>query len=633
MRFCPFCSAENADELAVCQACGRRLPPLPPRRARNAPPTGIQLPPRPASPRAAADAGAEPVDEAAADPPSGPHVAPSGPRITPRPARDRRPRARGAAAGCRRRTHRAASTIAPSGPMPRRRTRDRRAPTRRSSRVRRRPRRDDLGRALSRDTGDAACRSPPGGRCDAGRDSAPALAAAARRRPVAAGPPLSDARATSCSTRCRPGPPPRAASPPPADRASSAIAAAATTRSPPPLRAGAFEPAEDVVGAAADPARPTSAAADSAAVPCRRANAFAGDEFYTVPAAAARSHVDRGRLARAAPTGDEPPPTRIHRAEAHADRPFTPPKVAAGARDPGARPRQRGALRVPVRARALAAPRRDQAARRRDQAGHRGARSGARCARPRRARRARRGPRVLRRERRDQRRRGARRVAQQGARRRRRRARPRRTRKFVDVERERNAKLAEAERMVEEAQRELQHLEAQRRSLRDKRKELERRQKAYLKNAEDNDRQAGSAPMGDQRQELRRVAEGHRKEAAALEPDRQEIDRRLGVARAADQRGDRASSTPRRPSSTPPSAASTTRARATPTGSPSSTPSRSARRARSALAEGEIAAPARHARHARQPQPHRGPAVRASSTSASIACAARSPRARPRSRS
>ncbi len=100
--------------------------------------------------------------------------------------------------------------------------------------------------------------------------------------------------------------------------------------------------------------------------------------------------------------------------------------------------------------------------------------------------------------------------------------------KFVDVERERNEKLAEAERMVDEAQRELANLEGQRRSLRDKRKELERRQKAYVKAAEDHDRQSGSAPMGDQRQELRRVAEGHRREAAALEPDRQEIDRRLG---------------------------------------------------------------------------------------------------------
>jgi hypothetical protein len=99
--------------------------------------------------------------------------------------------------------------------------------------------------------------------------------------------------------------------------------------------------------------------------------------------------------------------------------------------------------------------------------------------------------------------------------------------KFVDVERERNEKLVDAERMVEEAQKELQHLEAQRRSLRDKRKELERRQKAFLKNADDHDRQAGAAPLGDQRQELRRAAEGHRKEAAALEPEKQDIDRRL----------------------------------------------------------------------------------------------------------
>lgn len=99
--------------------------------------------------------------------------------------------------------------------------------------------------------------------------------------------------------------------------------------------------------------------------------------------------------------------------------------------------------------------------------------------------------------------------------------------RFVDIERERNEKLVDAERMVEEAQRELQHLEAQRRSLRDARKELERRQKAYLKNADDQDRQAGSAPLGDQRQEFRRAAEGHRKEAAAIEPERQDVDRRI----------------------------------------------------------------------------------------------------------
>jgi len=99
--------------------------------------------------------------------------------------------------------------------------------------------------------------------------------------------------------------------------------------------------------------------------------------------------------------------------------------------------------------------------------------------------------------------------------------------KFVDVERERTTKLGEAERMVDEVQKELAQLDAQRRGLRDKRKELERRQKAYLKAAEDNDRQTGNAELGDARQELRRAAEQHRREAAALEPERQEIDRRV----------------------------------------------------------------------------------------------------------
>ncbi|MBA3460955.1 MAG: hypothetical protein H0T46_13380, partial [Deltaproteobacteria bacterium] len=99
--------------------------------------------------------------------------------------------------------------------------------------------------------------------------------------------------------------------------------------------------------------------------------------------------------------------------------------------------------------------------------------------------------------------------------------------KFVDVERERNAKLSEAERMVDEVTKELGSLEGQRRGLRDRRKELERRQKAYLRSAEDNDKQSGSAQMGESRAELRRSAEQHRKEAAALEPDRQDADRRL----------------------------------------------------------------------------------------------------------
>jgi chromosome segregation ATPase len=99
--------------------------------------------------------------------------------------------------------------------------------------------------------------------------------------------------------------------------------------------------------------------------------------------------------------------------------------------------------------------------------------------------------------------------------------------KYVDVERERTTKVTEAEAALDVAQKELNHLEGQRRSLRDKRKDVERRQRAYLKTAEDRDEEAAGAPVGDQRARMRTTAEAHRREAAALEPERQEIDRRL----------------------------------------------------------------------------------------------------------
>ena len=103
------------------------------------------------------------------------------------------------------------------------------------------------------------------------------------------------------------------------------------------------------------------------------------------------------------------------------------------------------------------------------------------------------------------------------------------TAKYEEIERERTIKVTEAERALEEAQRELQTHEAQRRGLRDKKKELERRQKAYLQAAEARDTEAGNAPMGDTRAELRRMAEGHRREAASLDPERQDIERRLAA--------------------------------------------------------------------------------------------------------
>src|SRR5262245_34619611 len=43
MRFCPFCSAENASVATHCATCARRLPPLPPRKRGD--PSTVQPPP------------------------------------------------------------------------------------------------------------------------------------------------------------------------------------------------------------------------------------------------------------------------------------------------------------------------------------------------------------------------------------------------------------------------------------------------------------------------------------------------------------------------------------------------------------------------------------------------------------
>jgi hypothetical protein len=103
------------------------------------------------------------------------------------------------------------------------------------------------------------------------------------------------------------------------------------------------------------------------------------------------------------------------------------------------------------------------------------------------------------------------------------------TARAEEIERERVAKVTEGERTVDDAQAELANLDAQRRSLRDKRKDVERRQKAYLKAAQDRDGEAGNAELGETHQALRRQAEDHRREAAALEPERQELDRKLAA--------------------------------------------------------------------------------------------------------
>ncbi|NVB85766.1 MAG: hypothetical protein HOV81_45800, partial [Kofleriaceae bacterium] len=461
---CPFCSAENADEMAACQACGRRLPPLPPRRAgsRNAPPTGINMPPRRAgttNPPPNANSSQLAVKGDATVVAGPPNMA--GPQVPPAPSVDD-----------------SWGSIS--------------APT---------PEQQSLLDAIS-----------PG--------------PAAQRREVAPEPRIIGDRR---GLNTRPGSPPPPTPPMRPKTSSVPPAIPSITSGPVPSPSG---PVPSPSGPVPSPSGPVPTSG-----PYQRPKPPTAPP--PLPVERSRPPTPPPPLPKSGPlviedyprrldtpTGPEPPPTRIQRSEALVDRPFTPPKVSQVPEipEPGlvhaaryayqfaiARWQRRGAIKqlgleIKQDTEAL-----DQVLGALGRAA-RGARVEGRVFSAENAAITAAEERVgqLQKENTEV---DGRKVEENS--------------KFVDVERERNEKLVEAEKMVEEAQRELQHLEAQRRSLRDRRKELERRQKAYLKNADDADRQAGSAPLGDQRQELRRSAEGHRKEAAALEPDKQEIDRRL----------------------------------------------------------------------------------------------------------
>jgi hypothetical protein len=609
MRFCPFCSAENADELAVCQSCGRRLPPLPPRKGRNAPPTGIQLPNRPAAPPPPVPSGAAPrrggntmpppiPPQASAPggsgapptivtPPTGPAaISPSGPAAIPLPAvgPDTAPTTDPMAVAPTTDPMAVAPTPA-AGSMINRESAPALPPP---------PGRDELLNVLN--PGPAATRREPspepriiGDR--RGRNDPLSPTAFARSKSGSPPPPMTTPRAGSPSQPPPIGgragspsqPPPmsgRAGSPsqpPPMSGRPGSPAPMTTPRAgspsqPPPIggRAGSPSQAPPIRGGyparthapsqppplpgarsgsqpyAAPPASGPNSTQAFAGAPVPRADseatrvdpapshspfslppppkAFDGDEFYTKPSAEP-IHVMEQRM-RGTGSGDTPPATRINRPDA-GDRPFTPPKVQPVPEipEPGLVNaakytyvfaigwwQRRGAIKqlgVEIKQDTEAL---DQVLGALGRAA-RGARIEGKVFSVENAGISAAEERVDQLQKENGEVEG--RKAEENS-------------KFVDIERERNEKLADAERQVEEGQRELTHLEAQRRSLRDKRKELERRQKAYLKSAEDNDRQAGSAPIGDQRQELRRAAEGHRREAAALDPDRQEIDRRLG---------------------------------------------------------------------------------------------------------
>jgi len=435
VRFCPFCSAENAVEATHCATCARRLPPVPPRRQKS----------QPISTKAVAEAAGIPYE------PQQPPAPISSSSLVPPPAAMRRPapapEERPAGADARRKTDLA--------PLP--------------------------------------------------TSSSPTASQLAR---IAAASPSfepDDNTAIQTFVSAEPMPEPE---PPPARRAKTASVppplptTARTPTIPPPMSSSPLAP---TVGADGQPLPPKLPPAPA-----------------KLPTPSATS-----RLVRDA-THVDPPPTRIVRDEALVDRPFTPPKVLPVPEipEPGfvhaakyayafvrARWQRRGAIKVLADEIKQDTSALDQVLGALGKAA-RGAHVEGRAfltenaaitaAEERRAQLERDNAELS--SRRDD-----------------------ENNKFIEVERDRLSKQSDAEATLGDAQRELGNYEAQRRGLRDKRKDLERRQKAYLKAAEDREAEAGAQPMGDTRTELRRQAQDHRREAAALEPERQDLDRRLAA--------------------------------------------------------------------------------------------------------
>jgi DNA repair exonuclease SbcCD ATPase subunit len=101
--------------------------------------------------------------------------------------------------------------------------------------------------------------------------------------------------------------------------------------------------------------------------------------------------------------------------------------------------------------------------------------------------------------------------------------------KFADSENERQAKVDDAETSLAAAQAELGGFEAQRKNLRDEAKKLENRKKGYLKSAEARDADSAKPENEANRLELRQGAQSLRTDAAALDKERQDIDRRTAA--------------------------------------------------------------------------------------------------------
>ena len=533
MRFCPFCVAENVVEAATCVQCGRRLPPPPTRK--RAPGAAGGAAPGSAAPAPASGAVTVPTrdDERRAlrtgllPPPTAARRKSATAEVRPAGSDARR---RGDVIGEATRTTVAAPPAPPppAGPEPPPPVEATR-PIDASWLIEATGVGDDLGE-LAPPPSPSPSAGPAGAEVGddthtrtrvAGDPAAPAApadpAADATRTAVAIGAAPADVTHTTVSA-APPAPPVdparrRSTTLPPLDAAPPRRKASTL---PPPLPAASSSGAVASAASSSGAAAPGAAAAPAAGVPLP-------PKLPPAPATPSATKLP-GRDA----TSLDPPPTRIVREEALVDRPFTPPQVLPipPVPDPGpvnlaryaitfgrARWQRRRAVKVlqaeingdtealdgvllqlgrdarglGVDNRVLAAENQaiDDAEARRDQMVQQGQEIGGRKLEE--------------------------------------------TARYEELERERTIKVTEAEKVLEEAQRELSNLEAQRRGIRDKRKELERRQNAYLKTAEQRDAEAGNAPLGEARSELRRMADGHRREAASLDPERQEQERRLAA--------------------------------------------------------------------------------------------------------
>ncbi len=101
--------------------------------------------------------------------------------------------------------------------------------------------------------------------------------------------------------------------------------------------------------------------------------------------------------------------------------------------------------------------------------------------------------------------------------------------RFGDIEADRQAKLNEATAALEKAQKEVATLEAEQRSLRETKRQIERQQRTQIRAAEEKEQAALKHDQTEGQIAFRRAAEEIRREAASLEPQKQDLDRRLAA--------------------------------------------------------------------------------------------------------